>query len=79
MGDLTEAQINLLHSISGYKGPIWLRGERATTAISLCATKLIALGPSEDDGSVTAMITQEGRELVASRLSPARGPAEGAR
>jgi hypothetical protein len=61
---LTDAQFALLQDLARFRGAIWLRGERAKTAISMAATKFIALGPDEPDGSVVAQVTAEGREIA---------------
>jgi len=66
---LTEAQSALLQKLTAWRGVTLLRRDEAETAISMAATAFIALGPNEEDGSVAAMITQEGRDVVAGRLA----------
>ena len=69
--EIWNAERALLCSLAEFRGAIWLRGDRAETAIGLADTPYLALGPTEDDGSVVVMITGEGRKIAALFPAPA--------
>ena len=61
---LSDKAREVLSMIYLEEGGVGLTGSNAQVAIALSDTKLVDLGPDEGNGSVSALITSEGRAAL---------------